>query len=182
MKKALALILLLAMLAALAACGEKPASYDKEGYKALFDIAVNLPKEHSRETINKIFPSSGTDYLIKTFAERDRDYMAELDAQYNDMDSSYAEKYGDDYRITYTVVKAVEKDKEGIEQYRSYDSHYFDVYGVDASKVVAVTFVTVSLKIEGSKDSYEREKTLQCYCIDGNWYSFYSTQLPLKLG
>ncbi len=182
MKRFTAVVLAALCLAALCACGVKKTNYDREGYKAMFDIAVNLPRDHSREKIDRIFPASGTDYLVTVFSDRGRNYLEELDNQYNEMHAEYAEKYGDDYAITYEVVNAVEKDKAGIEQYKNYDSHYFDVYGVDTDAVQAVTFVTVKLRIEGSKDSYEREKTLQCFCIDGNWYSFYSTQLPTKLG
>ena len=182
MKRIIAILIAALCLAALAACGAKNDNTDREGYKAMLDIASELPREHSRETLDLIFPASGTDYLINTFKDRGRDYIEELNAQYDEMHENYAAKYGSDYEITYTVTEAVEKDAQGIENYKSYDSHYFDVYGVDPDAVTAVTFVTVHLRIEGSKDSYERDKTLQCFCIDGRWYSFYSLQLPLKLG
>lgn len=183
MKRIAALSILLAMLLAFAACGaKKNTEYDKEGYMTIFEIASELPRDHSREKLDRIFPSTGTDYLISTYAEHDRDYMEEINAQYDYMHEQYVEKYGADYKIKCEVVEAVEKDEEGIKQYLNFDNHYFEVYGVDKNKVAAVTFVTVRITIEGSLDSFEREKTLQCYCVDGNWYSFYSTQLPLKLG
>lgn len=182
MKKLTAVLLLVLFVASLAACsGKQNADYDPEGYRQMFDAAIRLPREFSRELLDLVLPPSETDYYIELYNGRDRNYMVELKNEFDSMSKEYSEKYGDDYVIKYDVVEAEVKDEAGIAQYKNYDSHYFNTYGVDTDKIQAVTFVTVRLTISGSKDEYSREKTLQCFCIDGVWYSFYGAMLTTKL-
>ena len=181
MKRTFAFLLALLTLAALTACSGSNPGQKANSWRSMLDVAANLTRDHSREAMDKVIPASATDYMIGEYQKRGRDYMASIEEEYGELHSQYSEAYGDDYRIEYTVVKTVEKDKEGIESYKSFDSHYFDIYSIDTDAIQAVTFVTVKISISGSKGSYEREKTLQCFCVGGSWYSFYGLMFPTKL-
>lgn len=186
MKKVIAVFAALLLLAAFVSCKNNkpsptPAPADNGGYKALLDNCVELAANYSRELAEKCIPSGMIEKQVAVNKEQGRDFWELLKAQFDDQRALYAETYGDDWKITYTVIEAVEKDEKGIENYKQFDSHYFTQYGIDASKISAVTFAKVNMHIEGSRDSNDKEKTIQCFCIDGNWYSFYAVMMGLRL-
>lgn len=180
MKKAIAIFAALVMLFAFAAC-KKETVQNKDGYIELLDNSMELMRNYSEELARKVMPEGMVDSQVKANEERGRDFFALLEQQFSDQRASYAATYGDDWKISYTVNEAVEKDKEGIENYKAFDAHYFETYGIDTSKITAVTFAKVTVRIEGSRDSNEKDKTIQCFLIDGKWYSFYAVMMGLRL-
>lgn len=190
MKKLIAITIALASLLALCACGsgtpaEKPdpaaPAFDKEGYKGMLDTALTLVSDFNEESFAKVIPQCEIDYNIKEFASRDKDYIELVKQEYAATAAAYAETYGDDWKLSYVINSVDEKDAEGIEKYKSFDNFYFTTYGVDLDKISAVTFVKATVKIEGSKGSNTKDKTLQCFCYNNEWYSFYAVRFGFKL-
>lgn len=162
--------------------GNGGAEFDKEGYRVLLDNAAKLPSEFSEELLNKVMHPGEIKYKSDFYAsEKNEDFIALVREEFETTAQSYAETYGDDWKITYTVNEAVEKDAEGIQNYKEFDGFYFNTYNIDTDKIQAVTFAKVTVHIEGSKDFNDKDKTIQCFCIDGVWYSFYAVRLGLKL-
>ena len=191
MKKITALILVLVSALALCACGsggsntaETPApSAGDGGYIEMLDAAIALIGGYSRELMDKVIPPEETEYYIDFYSHKDPpvDYLTELKNQFAEMADNYAATYGDDWKLSYKVKTVDCKDAEGRQKYLDYDHFYFNTYGIDMSKVDDVVFVTVDIHIEGSKDSNDKEKTLQCFRYNGNWYSFYGAMMGTKL-
>ncbi|MBR3383073.1 MAG: hypothetical protein IKG85_08595 [Clostridia bacterium] len=182
MKRIIAVILLAAMLAALAACTGKNTEYDPEGYKALLDNAIKLPSEYSDELFEKVCFPGETSYFVDYYKnEKNDDYLRLIREDYGKIADHYAEVYGEDWKLSYVINEAQVKDAEGIEQYKAFDSFYFKTYGVNVDRIQAVTFAKVTVSISGSKDSNSKEKTVQCFCVDGVWYSFYAKRLGVNL-
>ena len=184
MKRILSILLIALTLASLAACSGKPSpSEEPESYKTLLDNAVQLYNDgFSREQLDKVCHPNETEYKIAAFRERrDSDYIEALQNDIESFRRTYDELYGDDWKISYTVREAVEKDEAGIEQYKNYDNYYFEEYGIDTGKFQAVTFAKITVHIEGSKGSFDKDKTIQCFCIDGKWYSLYAIMIGYSL-
>ena len=182
MKRALALIIAVVTLLSLAACGQKdPGSADDAGYLLMLDNAIRLPREYSRELFDKVAPPSETEYKIEMYRSKGEDYLAAVEAQYAKTCSDYDEVYGKDWVLSYTVVSVDEKDEAGIENYKKFDNYFFETYGIDTDKITAVVFVKVNVHIESPRDYNDKEKTIQCFCLDGNWYSFYGAMMGLKM-
>ena len=183
MKRSIAIILLAALLASFAACSVKntPAR-DPEGYIALLDNAIRLPAEHSDELIRKVYYPGETEYYVNYYRDnKGEDYMAILNEEFGNIAAHYAETYGEDWKLSYKINEADVKDAAGIEKYKSFDSFYFKTYGIDTDKITDVVFAKVTVTIEGSKDSNSKDKTVQCFCVDGEWYSFYAIRLGVSL-
>lgn len=183
MKKIIAVLLVLLTLASFAACGKKPAaSFDREGYKVLLDESVKLYSDFSREQVEKVCHPNEIAYKTDMYRERkDADYIELLGKDLEAVCEKYDELYGTDWKITYTIREAVEKDEKGIEQYKQFDHFYFEEYNIDTDAFQAVTFAKVTVHIEGSKGSFDKNKTIQCFCIDGTWYSLYAFRIGLAL-
>lgn len=185
MKRIAALLLALAAVVCAAACkpAEKPKeTSSEEGYIAMLDCAIKLPTEFSRELLDNVLPPSETDFYINYYREnKDMDYLEALAGQYRDICEGYTEKYGEGWKLSYSVVSVDVKDEDGIANYKSYDSYYFTTYGVNTDDIDAVVFVTVNVRIESPSDSNEREKILQCFSLNGKWYSFYGARLGINL-
>ena len=183
MKRFLSILLIALTLASLAACSKKPAAaFDPEGYKALLDDALLLYNgEYSREQVDKVCHPNEIAYKIDDYKKKDRDYLEELSNDIKTVCKRYDDLYGDDWKISYTIREAVVKDEAGIEKYKAFDSHYFDLYGIDTDKFQAVTFAKITVHIEGSKGSFDKDRTIQCFCIDGVWYSLYAIRIGLAL-
>ncbi len=177
----------LTALLALCACtaGEKikddALKYDPEGYKTLLDNALKLTANFDRKLLDKVSHPNETEYYINYYKEKDQDYIDLLKNEFNGIGEDYAERYGDDWKLSYTVDSVEEKDAEGIENYKKFDSYYFKTYNINTDDIQAVTFVKVTVHIEGSLGSNDKQKTIQCFCIGGEWYSFYAIRLGIKL-
>ena len=183
MKKFIALILAAAALLAFCACegsSSRPA-VSKDGYKAMLDIALKLVTDFTEEDFAKVLPPSAIEYNKEEYAKRDKDYIELVKQDYAATAASYSEAYGSDWKLSYVINSADEKDAEGIEKYKKFDDFYFRTYNVDQDRITAVTFVKVTVKVEGSKGSNTKDKTIQCFCYDGAWYSLYAVRLGLKL-
>lgn len=185
MKRILALILSLITLTALCACRKdtpvQPSGDEKEGYKLLLDKCTELAQGYDDALVREVMPAGMLDYYITENAKKDKDFLALLKDQFEESQKAYAETYGEDWKITYELLEADEKDEAGIENYKSFDDFYFENYGIDTDKIEAVTFAKVRMHIEGSRDSNDKEKTIQCFMIDGKWYSFYAVMMGLRL-
>lgn len=181
MKKLLCVLLSALFVLSLASCN-KTNGFNKDGWKDMLDAAIKLPTECTRELLDKVNPPEETDFYIKYYKEeKNQDYLAELANQFKDITDRYTEDYGADWKLSYTVLDVQEKDAEGIANYKSYDGYYFRTYGIDTDKIQAVTFVKVNVHMESSSYTNDKEKTLQCFCIGGVWYSFYGAMLGTKL-
>lgn len=182
MKKLIAILIAALMLLPLAAC-KKPGSADfkKDGYTDMFDAAIKLVTDFDRETLDKVQHPAEISYKISEFKKKDVDYIEALKDEFAGVAASYDEKYGPGWVITYTIDETVEKDEDGIEKYKAFDEFYFRTYGIDTDKFQAVTFVKLTVHISGPLGSGEKARTVQCFCIDGVWYSLYAIRLALKL-
>lgn len=192
MKKLIAVCLAVIMLLAFAACKKDPKptpgpdatsapENKEETFTDLLDRCVALVGNYSEERLRETMPEGMLSKQIEMNNERGRDFMELIRAQFEEQAAEYAETYGEDWKISYTLNQADEKDAAGIENYKSFDSHYFSEYGIDTSKIEAVTFARVTMHIEGSRDSADKDKTIQCFKIDGKWYSFYAVMMGLRL-
>ena len=183
MKRFLSIALIALTLASFAACGKSPsAGYDPEGYKALLDDALQLYNDgFSREQVDKVCHPNEIAYKIDDYKKKDKDYIDALDNDIEATRTMYDELYGEDWKISYSIREAVVKDDNGIEKYKQFDSHYFELYGIDTDAFQAVTFAKVTVHIEGSKGSFDKDRTIQCFCIDGKWYSLYAIRIGLAL-
>jgi hypothetical protein len=183
MKRFSALLLALITLLALCACHkepEKPAP-EAESCTDLLDKCVKLAEKYDEDLVREVMPAGMLDYYIAENAKKDKDFLELLKAQFEESQAVYARTYGEDWKITYEMLEADEKDEAGIESYKAFDSFYFSNYGIDTDKIEAVTFAKVRMHIEGSLDSNDKEKTIQCFLIDGKWYSFYAVMMGLRL-
>ena len=182
MKKTIAVILAVLALLSLAACGKKPsANYDHEGYKALLDEAIKLYTDFSSEQFEKVCHPNDIAYNVESYQKNGKDYLEAAKTTFDALNEKYTSLYGEDWKITYTINEAVEKDEKGIEKYKQFDNHYFKQYNIDTDKFQAVTFAKVTVHIEGSKGSFDKDKTIQCFCIDGVWYSLYAYRIGFAL-
>ena len=155
--------------------------YDREGYKALFDNALKLPRQFDRKLLDKVSHPNEIEYNINSYNERGQDYIALLQTEFDGIGKDYTERYGDDWKLSYTVDSVDEKNAEGIENYKKFDSYFFKTYNINTDDIQAVTFVKVTVHIEGSLGSNDKQKTVQCFCIGGEWYSFYAIRLGIKM-
>ena len=182
MKRLTAILLAFLMVISFAACsGSSRADYKKDGYITLLDNAIKLPSEYSEALVKKVLWPGEIDFMVKSYSERGKDYMALLEEDFTHIRENYSEVYGEDWKLSYTIDSVDEKDEKGIENYKNFDGFYFDSYGVDTSRIRAVTFLKVTVRIEGSRDQNEKQKTIQCFCIDNEWYSFYAIRLGVNL-
>lgn len=181
MKKTLALVLAVFTLFALCACRKTPAVQEEESVRKLLDDCVRLAQSFDEELARKVMPEGMYDYYVSEYANRDQDFIALLRDQFAESQTHYAQTYGEDWKITYEMLEEIEKDAEGVQNYIEFDSYYFRSYGIDTDKIEAVTFAKVRMHIEGSLDSNEKDKTIQCFLIDGKWYSFYAVMMGLRL-
>lgn len=181
MKKTLVLILA-AVLAILCGCTPKAPDYDADGWRAVIDSAILLPSSFSEETVRKCLSPEEIEFKKADAAQKhDKDYMEELRASYASLKESYDEKYGEDWELTWELREAVEKDADGIKKYLDYDNYFFETYGIDVSDIRAVTFAKITVRISGSKGSGEKDRTVQCFCAGGEWYSFYALSVGAGL-
>ncbi|MBQ2330526.1 MAG: hypothetical protein II387_07185, partial [Oscillospiraceae bacterium] len=109
MKKIIAVFAALLLLAAFVSCKNNkpsptPAPADNGGYKALLDNCVELAANYSRELAEKCIPSGMIEKQVAVNKEQGRDFWELLKAQFDDQRALYAETYGDDWKITYTVI------------------------------------------------------------------------------
>ena len=176
MKKMLSFAMLLIFSLSLAACrGNVAPPAEEESVTDLLDAAAQLPSSFSEELLDKCIPESEKAYNVSIYRERkNEDYIESLRGQYAEVAKNYDEKYGEGWSVTYTVSETVEKDAEGIEKYKDFDNYFFTTYEIDLDKVDAVTFVKVTVRVEGPNGSGEKDRTVQCFRLDGRWYSFYS--------
>ena len=184
MKRFVSIILLASMLLAFAACsGKKPGGgFDPEGYKDLLDCAIRLPSEFSEELVKQVIHPGEYAFHADYYKEnKGEDYLALLQAEFAKIAQSYAETFGEDWKLSYKINEAQVKDEKGIENYKNFDSFYFKTYNVDVDRIQSVVFAKVTVSIEGSLDSNSKDKTVQCFCIDGKWYSFYAVRLGVNL-
>jgi uncharacterized lipoprotein YehR (DUF1307 family) len=182
MKKITALLLIVLTLASFAACSNKPsANYDHEGYKTLLDEAIKLYPVFSEEQFAKVCHPNDIAYNVENYKKSNKDYIEAVRTVLDGLNEKYTALYGEDWKISYTIREAVEKDEKGIEKYKKYDSHYFKQYNIDTDKFQAVTFAKITVHIEGSKGSYDKDRTIQCFCIDGVWYSLYAYRIGFAL-
>lgn len=189
MKRFSFILIVLAALLAFTACnggGGAPAespkpSADPEGYKAMFDEALLLLTDYSDERLARVLHKGELDYNIDQYKQRDKDYLQLVRQEFETTAQKYTETYGSDWKLSYTINSVEVKDAEGIEKYKKFDSFFFDSYGIDTDSITDVVFVKLTVKIEGSVDSNTKDKTIQCFCSDGSWYSFYAVRLGLKL-
>lgn len=185
MKRTASLLIFAALLFSLCACASKPAAPSegsRDGYVEVLNSACELTKNFDRALMDKVVPPGETDYFIDFYREKkNEDYIEALGSDYARIAAEYDEYFGDDWKLTCTVLDAEERDEAGIQQYRDFDSYFFSTYGYDPAKVDAVTIVKVKLHIEGSKASNDKEKTLQFFRTGGEWYSFYAARLGINL-
>lgn len=182
MKRLTAIMLLAVFAALLCACSAAPdAEFDKDGWRVPLDSAVALTHEFDKALLDKIVPHSETEYYVGFFKDKGQDYITVLSDEFESIRADYAERYGDDWAVSYEVTEVTEKDEEGIRKYKEFDSFYFETFNVNTDDITAVTFVKVRVHIEGSKGSNDKEKTLQCFCLGREWYSFYAMRLGVKL-
>ena len=197
MKKIFALVLAIAALLVFCACSGTPGGeaspteaaetlapskdFDKDGWKLLLDNGLKLVSDYSEELLRTVIPAGEIEFNVNEFAKRDKDYLALVRQDYEDAAKAYTEAYGEGWTLSYTVNTVDDKDAEGIEKYRAFDSFYFKSYGIDVSGISAVTFVKVTVKIEGPLGSNTKDKTIQCFCYDNEWWSFYALRIGLKL-
>ena len=182
MKRITAIVLFAVMAALLCACSaaSKP-EFDKDGWRVPLDSAVTLTHEFDEALLDKIVPKSETEYYVDLFKGKGEDYIDVLSKEFESIRADYAERYGDDWTVSYEVTEVTEKDEEGIRKYKEFDSYFFKTYNINTDDISAVTFVKVRVHIEGSKGSNDKDKTLQCFCLNGEWYSFYAIRLGVKL-
>lgn len=183
MKKLISAALAALLLLSLCACsGNKPQPpVEKDSYNVLLDASLKLVTDFDRETLDKVLYRSQIEYMIQDYASKDKDYIAALEEEFASVAAAYTEAYGEDWKLSYTINETIEKDAEGIEKYKEFDSFYFKTYGIDTDKIQAVTFLKVTAHIAGSLGSNSKDRTIQCFMIDGAWYSFYAIRLGLKL-
>ena len=196
----LSLMIALALLLSLAACSndgpaETPSDtpdaasptessaneFDKDGWKLLLDNGLKLVSDYSEELFRTVVPASEIDFNVSEYAKRDKDYLALVRSEYEEMAEHYTQTYGEGWTLSYTVNSVDEKDAEGIEKYKAFDNFYFNSYGIDLDSISAVTFVKLTVKIEGPLGSNTKDKTIQCFCSDNEWWSFYALRIGLKL-
>lgn len=184
MKKAISIMLLTLLLLSLFACAEAPQKQEenKEGYIEVLDAACELVKHFDRELMDKVIPPLETEYYTKLYRERkNEDYVEALKSEYAQIAAQYDEVFGEDWKLSYSVISVDERDSEGIEQYKSFDGYYFREYGFDLDAIDAVSFVKANVHIEGSKGSNDKERTLQFFRTGGKWYSFYAPRFGIKM-
>ncbi|MBO6060992.1 MAG: hypothetical protein J6P98_02605 [Clostridia bacterium] len=181
MKRIIPILLLAAFILPLAACSVPAPAVDKDGWKVPLENALGLIREYDPALLETIVPPSENEYFINYYKEKGEDYEELLRGEYAAVAEEYNEVFGEDWVITYELLDAAEKDEEGIRKYKEFDGFYFETYGIDTDKIQAVTFVKALVKISGSKGENSKEKTVQCFCYDGEWYSFYALRFGLKL-
>lgn len=193
MKKLLAVFLTAAMLLVFAACRRDPGVTDPspapgatseadEWYKSMFNSAMMIVRMFDEQLLDRIIYPGQLEALKKEYREKkDQDYIELLRRDYEAVAAGYTETYGEDWRLSYKINEIIDKDAEGIENYKKFDSHYFKAYNVDTDKIDAVAFVKLTVTIKGSLGENSKDKTIQCFRIDGKWYSFYALRLGVKL-
>lgn len=179
--KRILIILMASLLLAFGACA--PANDENgqadAGYKKLLDVGIKLPSGCTEELVKSVIHPSELAFDIEDYKKNGKDYMEMVCSELNDKGREYAEKYGDDWKLSYEIKEAVEKDAKGIEQYKQFDSFYFERYGIPTDEFRAVTFVKVKVHIEGSKGSADKDRTIQCFQIGDEWYSLYAVRMGL---
>ncbi len=155
---------------------------DDDWYRSMFDSALMLVRLFDEQLLDRVVHPNQTAALVKEYREKkDQDYIELLRQDLQSVALDYQDRYGEDWRLSYKVNEIIDKDAEGIEHYKQYDSHYFNVYNIDTDEIDAVAFVKVTVSIKGSLGENSKDKTVQCFRIDGKWYSFYAIRLGLKL-
>ena len=189
----LAAIMLLASLS-LSGCADKggepkatePASsangeYGCSSYTELADTAIRFAQTGDAQLIKKLFPPSEIEYQVKRFADKGQDYFELLQQDLDGNAAAYAEKCGEDWKLSYEFTQVNEKDEAGVENYRSFDEFYFKEYGLDPAKIEAVTYIYADVTVAGSSDSVTKQRSMWTFCYEGRWYSFYIARFGLYL-
>ena len=74
-----------------------------------------------------------------------------------------------------------DKDEDGVQNYREFDSFYFEEYGMDPAKIKEVTYIYYDVTVSGSLGSSTKQKSMWIFKYEGRWYSFYMPRFGLSL-
>ena len=191
MKKTAFLLALVLAAAALFGCTPKDKPVEPSGdseygcadYYELADTALLLAQTGNTELMKKLMPKEALDSKEVQYTEREKDYWALLQQDFDNAAAAYTEAYGEGWKLSYTFTECRDKDEEGIQQYRDYDGFYFEQYGMDPAKIEGASClyakVTAS-SADGSK-SFTKNKNLWAFKYEGRWYSFYMPSFGLKV-
>ena len=136
------------------------------------------------------------EYYIKTLAEserksREEDFAANsskfdsLEEFYDDRLSSsrksLADRYGDDFSISYSIT---DKKEVSDSRLKSYASEYLSDFGKKVDVTAGYT-LRIEVNWKGSKKDEDGDKSITVLKVDGDWVLYdadYDTMLPRKLG
>lgn len=154
------------------------------GYKKPIDNLIKSLESGTGEAYLKVLPDSVANSIEEDHVERSSKYDT-LEEYFDDVFESYnsslADRYGDDFSITYSVA-----DKKEITESRlkSYASNYKSYYG---KKVDVSAGYTLSLEVtwKGSEKDEDGDKSIIVLKVDGDWVLWDaepSIMMPRKLG
>ena len=150
-------------------------------FSELVDTAVLFAQTSDPQLIKKLSPPGEIEFKTKLYAEQGKDYFELLQMDLDNSAAAYTENCGEDWKITYVLTKVNEKDAEGVENYRSFDSFYIEDFGLDPAKIEAVTYLYADVTVSGSRASVTKERSMWTFCYEGRWYSFYIPRFGLFL-
>lgn len=156
--------------------------YGSDDHDQLADYAVQFAATGDVEYIKRLLPESELKYYEDYYREnKNLDYWQVLSDELAAQKEHYNEVCGNDWVITYEMTQCNDKDEEGINKYREFDSFYFEQYNMDPAKISDVSFIYYDVTITGSLGSNTKQKSMWTFCYEGRWYSFYMPRFGLSL-
>lgn len=163
------LAMLMMSMVVLTGCGkDEKKSENKDG---IDESSMTAPIEYALKGLNNVdsgaYLKALPTLIVKEFDDED---IKDMKESLNEYQHDRAETYGEDVKITYEITEKEKIEDEDLKELAEYLKGTYNDASKEELDFTEGYECQVNFKIEGSKDSTTKTKSISIYKISGKWY------------
>ncbi|MBP3708059.1 MAG: hypothetical protein J6J36_05580 [Clostridia bacterium] len=142
---------------------EKKDGIDESNMTAPIEYALKGLNDADGDAYLKALPA----LIVKEFNEKD---ISDMKDSLNEYKNDRVETYGEDVKITYEITEKEKMEDKDLKELIEYLKTSYEDASKEELDFTEGYNCKVNFKIEGSKDSTTKTKSVSIYKISGKWY------------